>query len=317
MELSRITSAIDVSRVRNSTVAIVGLGGARDLACSLCRSGVGHFKLFDPQLVEPVNVARQGHTSCDLAQTKVEATAAELRRINPDVIVETYAVDFTELADDELDALLAGTDLLILATDQFAAQAKGNQVALRLSIAAVFIGLYAQGLAGEIVFWHSGIDACYRCLCRKRYEMRGRAAAGENHDPSSDGATIFDVHLIDAVAGQVAIGLLTRGSDIRYGRLIGTLGDRNFIQTKIDPDFMLNGQDVVRTILGVAADNDSFVAWNTIARRDPDGGHLYCPDCDAAGRWCFQAGPRQGELRWLPPGTIHARDEACGGSSWI
>ena len=34
---------------------------------------------------------------------------------------------------------------------------------------------------------------------------------------------------------MIVLGLLTRGADNRYGKLIEQLGDRNFLQIKIDP----------------------------------------------------------------------------------
>jgi molybdopterin/thiamine biosynthesis adenylyltransferase len=305
MDFSRIRSSIDTDRLEKSTVVIIGVGGARDLACDLTRSGVAKIKLFDPQYVELVNVPRQGHTQADVGLSKVAAAEAELRRINPAIDVVGEAVDFTGFSDAEIDERFGDVDLAIFATDRFAAQARGNEVALRLGIPAIWIGLYAGGTGGEIIFWHRDIDACFRCLCPSRYVAHERALAEkESIDPPSDGATIFDVHLIDAIAGQIAVGLLTRGSDTRLGRLINELGDRNFIQVKLAPGFVVNGRDIVREQLGVSADCDTFLSWNTIVRRDPDRGSIYCPDCDRfRGPFCMYSGTS--ELRWLPTACMH------------
>ena len=290
MDFSRIATSIDTNRLQQSTVAIIGVGGARDLACDLARSGVGRFRLFDPDRVEPANVARQGHTHADIGMSKVRATAVELRRINPAVEAIGEAIDFTALSDSDVDDQFHDVDVAVFATDRFAAQARGNEVALRLGIPAVWIGLYAGGLGGEVIFWHSGIDACYRCLCSSRYQAHEKALAeGKSLDPPSDGATIFDVHLVDAIAGQITVALLTRGSDTRLGRLADELGDRNFIQVKLDPNFTVNGRDVLREQLGVTPDNDTLFAWNTIVRRDPDRGVEYCHDCVQFRRHVFAA----------------------------
>ena len=80
MDHSRIYSSIDVKRLQESHVAVVGLGASRDLVCNLCRSGIRKFSLFDFDRVEPLNVARQGHSADEIGLSKVEATAAELRR---------------------------------------------------------------------------------------------------------------------------------------------------------------------------------------------------------------------------------------------
>lgn len=206
--------------------------------------------------------------------------AAAIRRINPDARVDCLPINFLKMTDDEIDAYLRRTDLFIFATDRFAAQARGNEVALRLGTPAIWIGLYAGGLAGEIVWWAPQVDACFRCLCSKRYEAQAKAGQrGESLDPPSDGCTIFDVALVDSIAGMVAIGLLTRGSQNRFGRLIDGLGDRNFLQVQLDSGWTFGGRDVVREQLGVSADCPAFFAWNTIARSDPDRGQLHCPDC--------------------------------------
>lgn len=306
MDLSRISSSIDVKRLQQSHVAVVGLGGSRDLVCNLCRSGMRRFSLFDFDRVEPSNIARQGHSVEELGLSKVEATAQELRRINPAVEVETYAVDFTSLTDEEVDSNLHGVDLLVMATDRFAAQARGNEIALRLDIPAVWIGLYAGGLGGEVIFWHADIDACFRCLCDRRYEAHEKTiASGNNLDPPSDGVTIFDVQMVDSIAGQIAIGLLTRGSDTRYGRLIDELGDRNFIQIKIDPKFEIAGRDVIREKLGIAADRETYFAWNTIVRSDPDQGRKLCLDCENYRGRVFNRPDSKTIFGNRPPGSIH------------
>jgi len=278
MDYTRLAGSIDVERLSLSKVALIGTGASRDLACDLVRSGLMKIELYDPDRVEQVNLARQGFLACDVGQTKVSATARALQAINPAVVVRTSTDDITTFSDEELGERFQDVDLLILATDRFAAQAKGNELALRLGIPAIWIGLYARGLGGEVIFWHPALDPCYRCLCAKRYDSHAQANPAAL-DPPSDGATIFDVRLLDSIAGQLAIGLLTGGSDTRYGRLIDELGDRNFLQIKIDPACRIGSRDVVRELLGVRADNETWFAWNTIVRHDPDRGQLPCDDC--------------------------------------
>ena len=281
MDLSRISSVIDTIKTQAATVTVIGAGGAADLILALARCGVGTFNLIDFDLVTASNIARQGHHIDEIGGLKVEAVAAMIRRINPDAQVTCLPRNFLEMTDEEVDAYLGQTTLFIFATDRFAAQARGNEVALRLHTPAIWIGLYGGGLAGEIVWWAPHIDACFRCLLSKRYAAQAKAAeAGQSLDPASDGCTIFDVSLLDSIAGMLALGLLTQGSDNRFGRLIAGLGDRNFLQVQFDPAWNLNGRNIVREQLGVAADCPAFFAWNTIVRADSDHGNLPCPDCE-------------------------------------
>jgi len=204
-----------------------------------------------------------------------------LHRINPAVKVDYLLRDFCELSSQEIDRHLGQSDLLIFATDFFPAQARGNLEALRLKKPAVWIGLYREGRAGEIVYYVPGVTpACYRCVCSSRYHafaaQARTPAANQNatHIPST-GGTIFDLRLVDAVAGPIIIGIFTAGADNRFGQLIKQLGNRNLLQVKMDPEYRLGQQDIFGQHLGP----DHF-AFNTIALpMDPEEG---CPDCGGA-----------------------------------
>jgi molybdopterin/thiamine biosynthesis adenylyltransferase len=284
LDTTRIAPVIDVERMRRSRVALVGVGGAANLAMSLVRSGLGSIVLVDPDSVSGENLARQDYGRFDIGIPKVQALCAHLKQISLDAEVVPLREDVTKLREDVLERLFSDVDLIIATTDSFAAQSFVNRVALRFGKAAIWPGVYAGGLGGEVVFWHPGLP-CYRCLLPGRYRAQERARAeGRSEDPPSDGATIFETGLIDAISGQLAIGLLTRGADNRFGRLIEKLGWRNFLQVKLDPEYRFNGRDVVREQLEIPEDNDRFFAWNVAARRDPDGGNPPCPDCLEFGR---------------------------------
>lgn len=275
----RIESAVAVNILRKKKVTIVG--SATRFAQNLARCGVEKFDLNDFDSVNASNVARQDYTTEDVGELKIEATARKIRNINPRAQVTCIAEDCTTKSDDEINAIFRNVDLIVLATDSHRAQAWGNTVALRLGINALWMGLYPGGKAGEIIFWHPGIASCHRCLVPTRYEAHAAAAKrGESLDPPSDGATIFDIDLLDAIGGGIAIGLLTPGADNRCGKIVAQLGDRNFIQIKIDHEWRIGGRDVVREQLGIADNCDTYFSWNTIARRDPDGGNLPCEDCE-------------------------------------
>jgi molybdopterin/thiamine biosynthesis adenylyltransferase len=280
MQFDRIKNVLDIPTIQTKTVTIVGAGGSAPAIENLTRSGVQHWKIVDYDKVEDVNISRQGHSPDDVGMTKVEAVSQKIRAINPEATVECFPVDFTILSDEDIRESFGETDLFIFATDSFAAQSRGNEVALMLNVAAIWIGLYQGGLGGEVVFWHPELDCCFRCLCSKRYEAQEKATEeGRSLDPPSDGATIFDIQLLDSIAGHLCLGLLTRRSNNRFGKLIDQLGDRQFIQVGISPDFRVNDNDVIRKHLGVEENCQSFFTWNAIALSDPDHGNEYCHDC--------------------------------------
>lgn len=279
LDTTRIAPSIDAARMKRARVVLIGVGGAANLAIALIRSGLGAMTLIDPDEVGEVNLVRQEYDRFDVGQAKVATLRARLKRISLEADVLPIRADVTRLDEETSDGLFRDADLIIAATDSFAAQSRANRLALKHRKPTLWPGVYAGGLGGEIVFWRPGLP-CYRCLLPSRYRAQDRARVeGRSEDPPSDGSTIFETGLVDAIVGQLAVGLLTRGADDRYGRLIDKLGDRNFLHVKLDPEYRFNGRDVVREQLGVAEDNDRFFAWNVAARRDPDGGRPPCPDC--------------------------------------
>lgn len=281
VKLDRLTEVLDAFRIQHSRVTLTGAGASAGLAHGLTRSGVCGWDLVDFDRVEETNIARQGHHPDQIGLRKVDALKHDLLRINPDADVETHGIDITTLSDEEVFTTFGETDLFIFATDSFQAQARGNQIALLTNTPAIFAGVYQGGRGGEVVFWHPDLDCCFCCLCASRYAAQEKAkAAGRTLDPTSEGATVFDVQVVDAIVGHLALGLLTRGANNRFGQLIDALGPRQFVQVGLTPDFSVHGKDVIREHLGVSSDCDAFFAWNSIALRDPDEGQLPCPDCE-------------------------------------
>lgn len=274
MNTDRIAKAIDVPKLALMLVTIVGVGGGASLIRNLVRCGVRRFRLIDFDRVGEENICRQEVMIDQVGAFKVHSLADEMARINPEVEVQRYAFDFLTFDDDDVREYLGDTDLFIFATDTHAAQARGNQVALMLNKPAVFIGVYEGGIGGEVFFWRPGLASCHRCCCSGRYD----AQEVDSFDPPSDSATVLDIGIVDSIAGHIIIGLLTAGADNRFGRLIEKLGDRQFLQVILDPDWTFDGENVVRRVLEIPESNDAFFSFCTAARRDPDPGGD-CPDC--------------------------------------
>lgn len=271
MNFQRIESTIDIEVMSQSHVTIVG--GAVGIAKDLVRSGLGALTLIDYDRIDASNPSRQDFNLTDLGRLKTEATARDIRQVSPEIDVEVLNVDFCSLSHEQAEEHFAHTDLFIFATDFFPAQARGSIVALQLEKSAIWIGLYLAGKAGEIIHHVPGLTpACFRCIAGTRYAAfpQGRTKI------SSDGGTIFDLHFVDAIAGSLAVGILTRGSDNRMGKLIEQLGDRNLLQMKMDPEYTLGGKDIFKNYLGDNPANFSFTTIALSMEREPG-----CPDCAA------------------------------------
>lgn len=110
-----LISPDEQQRLRNSRVAIAGMGGigGSDLI-TLVRMGVGRFTIADPDCFEQANVNRQYGSRCStFGRNKAEVMAEIARDINPEVdirlltepICADNATDFLHDADVFVDAI--------------------------------------------------------------------------------------------------------------------------------------------------------------------------------------------------------------------
>ncbi|HET8884619.1 MAG TPA: ThiF family adenylyltransferase [Candidatus Saccharimonadales bacterium] len=99
------------ARLGQSTVAIAGAGGdGGELAVTLAQSGVGKFKLADPEVFEVGNLNRQaGANYHTLGRNKAEVIAEIIKDINPFAEIEVYNTGVTA---DTIDDFIAGSDLI-------------------------------------------------------------------------------------------------------------------------------------------------------------------------------------------------------------
>lgn len=198
------------ARLARARLAIVGVGGLGcPAALYLAAAGVGHLTLIDPDVVALDNLHRQVlFRTEDVGATKVSAARAALLARSPRLAVDARA---ERLAPDNARALLAGHDLLVDATDNYAARAEVNRASCDLAVPAVF-GAVAR-FEGQVTTRLPGRGPCYVCL-----------------HPSAPGAGMAPTCAEEGVLGVVpgVIGLLQAHEALKvllgYGEpLVGTL----------------------------------------------------------------------------------------------
>ncbi|UAK26389.1 HesA/MoeB/ThiF family protein [Sphingomonas nostoxanthinifaciens] len=150
-------------RLLGAHVALVGAGGIGAPAIQyLAAAGVGRLTLIDDDAVALSNLQRQVlFTTADVDTAKVDAAAAAVARLNPDVRVEGHCV---RLDADNASTLLAGADAVIDGSDNFETRLIVADTAheLRVPLISAAVGQFDGQLA---VFrgWEAG-KPCYRCL---------------------------------------------------------------------------------------------------------------------------------------------------------
>ena len=101
--------------IRKSKVFIAGIGGMGGVALGcLARTGVEHFIIADLDTFEISNLNRQIFANLDsIDQGKVEASIEAVKKINPNITIENYGIEWTQ----HLDTILPKVDIVINGCD--------------------------------------------------------------------------------------------------------------------------------------------------------------------------------------------------------
>lgn len=159
----RISTLFDIGLMADKRVFIAGCGsGGGSVALQLAMSGIQHFVLADNDSVDIENVIRHVCGLRYLGQRKVKALADVLCDRNPAIKVEQLDVDL--LAYEGLSAVVAGSDVVIIATDNEASRYLLNELCVKHRKPFVVARVFTRGIGGEVFSYRGGETACLACL---------------------------------------------------------------------------------------------------------------------------------------------------------
>jgi molybdopterin/thiamine biosynthesis adenylyltransferase/rhodanese-related sulfurtransferase len=124
-------------KLLDSKVLLLGAGGlGSPAALYLAAAGVGTIGIIDMDVVDASNLQRQIlHNMERIGERKVDSAKKTLTGINPDVDVVTYDVRLG--ADNVMDVLGAGWDVIVDGTDNFPTRYLVNDASVKLGIPVV------------------------------------------------------------------------------------------------------------------------------------------------------------------------------------
>ncbi|XP_055371266.1 ubiquitin-like modifier-activating enzyme 5 [Condylostylus longicornis] len=173
MALQRMGIVENYQRIREKSVAIIGIGGVGSVTADmLTRCGIGKLLLFDYDKVELANMNRLFFTPDQAGLSKVEAAANTLNFINPDVEILIYNFNITtvEFFDQFLESIKNGgkepgtpVDLVLSCVDNFEARMTINQGCNELNLNWFESGVSENAVSGHIQFIRPGETACFGC----------------------------------------------------------------------------------------------------------------------------------------------------------
>jgi len=172
MALKRMGIVENYEKIREYTVAVVGVGGVGSVTAEmLTRCGVGKIILFDYDKVELANMNRLFFQPHQAGLSKVAAAAVTLTNINPDVEFETHNYNITtvENFDHFISRLSTGSmtngpvDLVLSCVDNFEARMAINKACNELGQTWFESGVSENAVSGHIQFIQPGCTACFAC----------------------------------------------------------------------------------------------------------------------------------------------------------
>ncbi|XP_012214623.2 ubiquitin-like modifier-activating enzyme 5 [Linepithema humile] len=172
MALKRMGIVENYEKIREFSVAIVGIGGVGSVTAEmLTRCGIGKLILFDYDSVELANMNRLFFQPHQAGQSKVEAAANTLSFINPDVEIETHNYNITTVDhfQDFMNTISTSSlrngpvDLVLSCVDNFEARMAINTACNELNQKWFESGVSENAVSGHIQFIVPGETACFAC----------------------------------------------------------------------------------------------------------------------------------------------------------
>ncbi|KMZ76214.1 Ubiquitin-like modifier-activating enzyme 5 [Zostera marina] len=177
MALQRMGIVKDYERIRNFSIAIVGIGGVGSVAAEmLTRCGIGRLLLYDYDTVELANMNRLFFRPDQVGMTKTDAAVQTLSDINPDVVLESYSMNITTVKGFETftksltcqnthsSKHFIGVDLVLSCVDNYEARMVVNQACNEINLTWIESGVSEDAVSGHIQLLIPGETACFACV---------------------------------------------------------------------------------------------------------------------------------------------------------
>ena len=301
----RIKGILPPEVMARKMVICVGCGGSRPFLADLARCGVGTFVLVEADRVEDTNIATQGVFVREMGMLKTAAIKQELEDINPTVQVVAISRFLDDNMSDEEFAGLTGITkraardvLLCGCTDNFRAQDRCAQLAMKFGVPYLAAQVYAGGTGSEVLFTYPGVThSCPRCILEPRY--RRALVEKEQVNGKSEGSPIMTTTKLNGTKGTLALQLLLYSDEESpYAHQLDAIAGKNFLMTRNSRNLAKLGVSLFDGFDDVDAELE--VTDITVAiEQTPNEG---CPMCGGTGDLRKLIG-RPRDTRYIPTGA--------------
>jgi adenylyltransferase/sulfurtransferase len=188
-------------KLKAAKVAVVGAGGIGSAVIpALAGAGIGRLTIVDSDVVELTNLHRQPlYRERDAGYSKADLALQFVHRLNR--FVEAYPVQ-ERIGPDNAAALLAGHDLVIDGSDNFATRLAVNDACVELAIP--LLSAAAVQFQGQVGIFRS--KPCYRCFVGDAFDSDDCDNCAELGVLGAFAATVGSFAALLAINAIVGIG---------------------------------------------------------------------------------------------------------------
>ena len=155
-------------KLAKSHVVIIGCGAlGTTIANNLARSGIGHIRIIDRDLVELNNLQRQNlFDEEDIGFPKASNAAKKLRKINSDIKIDCIVDDVNH---ENIENIIKDMDVVLDGTDNMLIRFLINDACVKRGIPWVYGGaIQTQGMTMNII---PSQTPCFRCVVQVHYQL--------------------------------------------------------------------------------------------------------------------------------------------------
>ena len=148
-------------KLANSHVVVIGCGAlGTTIANNLARSGIGHIKLIDRDIIELNNLQRQNlFNEHDVGLPKASIAAEKLKDVNSEIKIDSVIDDVTH---KNIENLIKDVDVVLDGTDNMLVRFLINDACVKHNIPWVYGGaIETHGMTMNII---PNKTPCFRCI---------------------------------------------------------------------------------------------------------------------------------------------------------
>ena len=196
----------ETTELRDKTITLIGCGSlGATMALSLARAGAGHFRLFDPDRLSPVNIARHQAGLVHLGRNKACVVRDLILGLNPSLDAEAFPYDIvnSEEGYNEFMRCAGESSIIVCTTDTDDSRMLVNDYAVKNGIKAVQAGLHERAASGIVhVYEPDSEEACFAC---HRNTILSESGKRNETVAYSEAADVRDLTIQPGLSAQINV----------------------------------------------------------------------------------------------------------------